>query len=86
MEHPSAYYTLEEIDAILGFPPDEISSSRELGWLRSITMEGKDYFSQVALLEYLQIKLELGSEIFRTERESEFFDGFEMDDLLKEIS
>jgi len=48
-------------------------------------VEGKAYFSQVALLEYLQIKLELGSEIFRTEHESEFFDGFEMDDLLKEI-
>ena len=45
-------------------------------------MEGKAYFSQVALLEYLQIKLELGSEILRTEHESEFFDGFEMEDLL----
>ena len=82
MEHPSAYYTLEEIDEILGFPPDEIQTAREFGWLTSITLEGKAYFSQVSLLEYLQIKLELGSEIFRTEHESEFFDGFEMDDLL----
>jgi hypothetical protein len=86
MEHPSAYYTLEEIYEILGFPPYEIQTAREFGWLRSITVEGKVYFSQVAILEYLQIKLELGSEIFRTEHESEFFDGFEMDDLLKEIS
>jgi len=30
----------------------------------------------------LQIKLELGSEIFRTARESEFFDGFGTIDLL----
>ena len=82
MEHPSAYYTLEEIDAILGFPPDEISSSRELGWLRSITVEGKVYFSQIALLEFLQIKLEIGSEIFRTAHESEFFDGFGIEDLV----
>ena len=86
MEHPSAYYTLEEIDEILGFPPGDIETAREFGWLRSITVEGKVYFSQVALLEYLQIKLELGSEIFRTEHECEFFDGFEMEDLLKEIS
>lgn len=86
MEHPSAYYTLEEIDAILGFPPGDIETAREFGWLTSITVEGKAYFSQVALLEYLQIKLELGAEIFRTEHESEFFDGFEMNDLIKEIS
>jgi hypothetical protein len=86
MEHPSAYYTIEEIYEILGFSPDEIQTAREFGWLRSITVEGKAYFSQVAILEYLQIILELGSEIFRTEHESEFFDGFEMDDLLKEIS
>ena len=86
MEHPSVYYTLEEIYEILGFPPYEIQTAREFGWLRSITVEGKVYFSQVAILEYLQIILELGSEIFRTEHESEFFDGFEMDDLLKEIS
>ena len=86
MEHPSTYYTLEEIDKILGFLPDEIQTAREFGWLRSITVEGKSYFSQLSLLEYLQIKLELGSEIFRTEHESEFFDGFEMDDLLKEIT
>ena len=82
MEHPSAYYTLEEIDAILGFPPDEIQTAREFGWLTSITVDGKTYFSQVALLEYLQIKLDLGSEIFRTEHESEFFDGFEVEDLV----
>jgi hypothetical protein len=82
VEHPSAYYTLEEIYEILGFPPGEIQTAREFGWLTSITVEGKAYFSQVALLEYLQIKLELGSEIFRTEHESEFFDGFEMNDLL----
>ena len=86
MEHPNAYYTLEEIEEILGFPPDELRTAREFGWLRSITVDGKAYFSQAALLEYLQIKLELGFEIFRTEHESEFFDGFEMDDLLKEIS
>ena len=82
MEHPSAYYTLEEIEEILGFPPDEIQTACEFGWLTSITVEGKAYFSQVALLEYLQIKLELGSEIFRTEHESEFFDGFEIEDLV----
>ena len=51
-------------------------------WADQAMVEGRAYFSQVALLEYLQIKLELGSEIFRTEHESEFFDGFEMDDLL----
>ena len=45
-------------------------------------VEGRAYFSQVALLEYLQIKLELGSEIFRTEHESEFFDGFGIEDLV----
>jgi hypothetical protein len=82
MEHPSAYYTLEEIDAILGFPPDEIQTAREFGCLTSITVEGKVYFSQIALLEFLQIKLELGSEIFRTKHESEFFDGFGIEDLL----
>ena len=82
MEHPSAYYTLEEIDEILGFPPSDIEAARELGWLRSITLEGKAYFSQLSLLEYLQIKLELGSEIFRTEHESEFFDGFGIEDLV----
>jgi hypothetical protein len=42
----------------------------------------KAYFSQVSLLEYLQIKLELSSEIFRTEHESEFFDGFGIEDLV----
>ena len=82
MEHPSAYYTLEEIDEILGFPPGDIETAREFGWLRSITVEGKAYFSQVALLEYLQIKLELGSEIYRTAHESEFFDGFGIEDLV----
>ena len=82
MEHPSAYYTLEEIEEILGFPPDEIQTAREFGWLTSITVEGKVYFSQVALMKYLQIKLELGSEIFRTEHESEFFDGFGIEDLV----
>ena len=82
MEHPSAYYTLEEIEEILGFPPDEIQTACEFGWLTSITVEGKAYFSQVSLLEYLQITLELGSEIFRTEHESEFFDGFGIEDLV----
>jgi hypothetical protein len=82
MEHPSAYYTAEEIEAILGFKPGEIESACKLGWLRSITVDGKAYFSQAALVEYLRNRLELGSEIFRTEHESEFFDGFVMDDLL----
>ncbi len=34
------------------------------------------------LLEYLQIKLELGTEIFGTEYEIEFYDGFELEDLV----
>ena len=81
-----SWHLSRKIEEILGFPPGDNETAREFGWLRSITVEGKPYFSQLSLLEYLQIKLELGSEIFRTEHESEFFNGFEMDDLLKEIS